>query len=610
MLPQRMPLLKLYCAFINKKRPQYCLHIQHESNPHNLQSLQFFSNIILTYMKTYSNIIAAIVFLLTACNLVEQHDLIIRNALIFDGTGKPPVAGDLAISGDTIAAIGDLSALKAKSEIDAKGLALSPGFVNMLSWANESLIQDGRAQSDLRQGVTLVVMGEGSSMGPYNKKMKKQEMAEQGDIKFDITWNTLGEYLEFLEQKGVAVNVASFVGATTLRVHEVGFENRPPTATELENMKNLARQAMEEGALGIGSSLIYAPAFYAGTDELIELCQAVAPYGGMYISHLRSEGNKFFEAVEELITIAKEANVAAEIYHLKAAGKNNWPKMDSVIRRIERARAEGIDITTDMYNYIAGATGLDAAMPPWVQEGGYEAWAKRLQDPETRKKVAKEMAQDAKDWENLYYAAGSAEKVILVGFKNDSLKQYTGKTLAELAALRGNSPEETAMDLVVKDSSRVGTVYFLMSEDNVKRQIALPYMTFGSDAGAPSAEGVFLKSNPHPRAYGNFARLLGKYVRDEKVISLEEAIHRLTQLSAERLKIKKRGLLKPGYFADLVLFDPNSIQDHATFDKPHQYATGVHHVWVNGVQVLRSGEPTNAKAGRFVRGPGWTGWRK
>jgi N-acyl-D-amino-acid deacylase len=561
-------------------------------------------------MKTYSNIIAAIVFLLTACNLVEQHDLIIRNALIFDGTGKPPVAGDLAISGDTIAAIGDLSALKAKSEIDAKGLALSPGFVNMLSWANESLIQDGRAQSDLRQGVTLVVMGEGSSMGPYNKKMKKQEMAEQGDIKFDITWNTLGEYLEFLEQKGVAVNVASFVGATTLRVHEVGFENRPPTATELENMKNLARQAMEEGALGIGSSLIYAPAFYAGTDELIELCQAVAPYGGMYISHLRSEGNKFFEAVEELITIAKEANVAAEIYHLKAAGKNNWPKMDSVIRRIERARAEGIDITTDMYNYIAGATGLDAAMPPWVQEGGYEAWAKRLQDPETRKKVAKEMAQDAKDWENLYYAAGSAEKVILVGFKNDSLKQYTGKTLAELAALRGNSPEETAMDLVVKDSSRVGTVYFLMSEDNVKRQIALPYMTFGSDAGAPSAEGVFLKSNPHPRAYGNFARLLGKYVRDEKVISLEEAIHRLTQLSAERLKIKKRGLLKPGYFADLVLFDPNSIQDHATFDKPHQYATGVHHVWVNGVQVLRSGEPTNAKAGRFVRGPGWTGWRK
>ncbi len=545
-----------------------------------------------------------------ACSNGPEYDIIIRNALIFDGSGAAPVKGDLAILGDTIAAIGDLSKATAKTDVDAKGLALSPGFINMLSWATESLIEDGRAQSDLRQGVTLEVMGEGSSMGPYNPEMKLREKEEQGDIKFDITWTTLGEYLEFLENKGISVNVASFVGATTVRIHEVGFENRPPTAEELERMKTLVREAMEEGALGVGSSLIYAPAFYAQTPELIELCRAASPYGGMYISHLRSEGNKFYEAVEELITIAKEANIPAEIYHLKAAGQNNWPKMDSVIRRIERANSEGLTITADMYTYIAGATGLDAAMPPWVQEGGYPEWSKRLQDPAIRKKVANEMAQDAKDWENLYFSAGSPEKVLLVGFKNDSLKHYTGKTLAEVSSIRGTSPEETAMDLVIQDGSRVGTVYFLMSEENVKKQIALPYMTFGSDAGAPAAEGVFLKSNPHPRAYGNFSRLLGKYVRDEKVITLEEAIHRLTQMSAERLKIRQRGLLKQGYFADLVLFDPAKIQDHATFEAPHQYATGVLHVWVNGMQVLKDGEPTGAKAGRVVRGPGWTGWKQ
>jgi N-acyl-D-amino-acid deacylase len=544
---------------------------------------------------------------LLRCTPSSDYDLIIRNAAIYDGSGRPPVQGDLGVKGDTIAAIGDLSKSHGVVEVDAKGLALSPGFVNMLSWATETLFEDGRAQSDLRQGVTLEVMGEGWSMGPLNDAMKKGMVDEQGDLRFDVTWTTLGEYLETLEKRGVAVNVASFVGATTVRIHELGYADRPPTPEELEKMKTLVRQAMKEGALGVGSSLIYAPAFYAKTEELTALCKAAGEYGGMYISHLRSEGNKLHEGVEELITIAKEAGVPAEIYHLKAAGQNNWPKMDSVIRRIERARAEGLNITTDMYLYVAGATGLDASMPPWVQEGGYKEWSKRLQDPYTRRKVMAEMKQDAQDWENLYFSAGSPEKVLLVEFKNDSLKKYTGKTLGEVARLRGKTPEETAMDLVIQDGSRVGTVYFLMSEDNVKKQIALPYMSFGSDAGAPSAEGVFLKSNPHPRAYGNFARLLGKYVREEKIIPLEEAIHRLTALSAEKLKIKRRGLLNPGYYADLVLFDPAAIQEHATFEKPHQYATGVQQVWVNGIQVLKDGEPTGAKAGRVVRGPGWLG---
>ena len=544
---------------------------------------------------------------LAACSKPQHYDLIIRNAMIYDGSGNPPVRGGLAVAADMIAATGDLGNATAGEEIDAGGLALSPGFINMLSWATETLFEDGRAQSDLRQGITLEIMGEGVSMAPLNETMKKQWAEEQGDVKYDVTWTTLGEYLETLENRGIAVNIASFVGATSVRIHELGYANRPPSPDELTKMKTLVQQAMEEGALGVGSSLIYAPAFYAETPELIELCKAAAPYGGMYISHLRSEGNKLHEAVEELITIAREANIPAEIYHLKAAGQNNWPKLDSVIRRIDRARAEGLQISTDMYTYVAGATGLDASMPPWVQEGGYKSWAKRLQDPAIRKKVGEEMRQDAQDWENLYFFAGSPEKVLLVEFKNDTLKKYTGKSLAEVAALRGTSPEETAMDLVVQDGSRVGTVYFLMSEDNVKKQIALPYMSFGSDAGAPAAEGVFLKSNPHPRAYGNFARLLGKYVHDEKVIPLEEAIRRLTSLSAGKLKISKRGSLKVGNYADLVLFDPATIQDHATFEKPHQYATGVVHVWVNGVQVLKNGEPTGSKAGRVVRGPGWKG---
>ncbi|SFF25264.1 N-acyl-D-amino-acid deacylase family protein [Thermoflexibacter ruber] len=540
--------------------------------------------------------------LLWGCSLPQQeYDLIIRNGMVYDGSGKSAVKTDIGINADTIAFIGDLSQFKGKKEIDAKGLAVAPGFINMLSWATESLLIDGNSQSDIRQGVTLEVFGEGTSMGPLSEKMKEEYRKEGGDFKYENQWTTLGEYLTFLEKKGVACNVASFMGATTARIHVLGYQDRKPTEEELKKMQDLVRQAMEEGALGVGSSLIYAPAFYAKTDELIALCKVAAEYDGLYISHLRSEGNSFEKAVDELLTIAKEAGIRAEIYHLKAAGKENWHKIDKVIAKIDSARKAGLEISTDMYTYIAGATGLDAAMPPWVQEGGYEKWAERLQKPEIRKKVIQEMKTPTNQWENLYLGAGSPENVLLIGFKNDSLKYLTGKTLAEVAKIRGKSPEETAIDLVVQDGSRVGTAYFMMSEENVRKQIALPYMSFGSDAESLAPEGSFLKYNPHPRAYGNVARLLGKYVREEKIIPLEEAIRKLTSLSAEKLRIKKRALLKEGYFADIVIFDADKIQDHATFEKPHRYATGMVHVFVNGVQVLKDGEHTGAKPGRFVK---------
>ena len=547
-----------------------------------------------------------ILLTLLACEPPPIYELIIRNGTVYDGSGNPGVKGDIAIQGDTIVAMGNLSHAKAIIEIDATNLAVAPGFINMLSWATESLIMDGRSLSDIKQGVTLEVMGEGVSMGPLNEKMKAQGEASMGDFKYEIGWTTLGEYLEFLENKGVSCNVASFVGATSVRVHEVGFEDRPPTAAELERMKELVKQAMEEGAMGVGSSLIYAPAFYAKTDELIELCKIAAEYDGMYITHMRSEGNKLLEGVDEVLQIAREAGIRSEIYHLKAGGKSNWSKMDQVIAKIDSARKAGILITTDMYTYTAGATGLDASMPPWVQEGGYEAWAKRLQDPAIRKKVKAEMKTDAQDWENLYYAAGTPDNLLLVSFRNEALREYIGKTVGEVAKIRGKDPEDVIMDLVVEDGSRVGTVYFLMSEENVKKQIKLPYMSFGSDAGSLAPEGLFLNSNPHPRAYGNFARLLGKYVRDEGVIPLEEAIYKLTTLPATNLKIQKRGSLKAGYYADVIVFDPASIQDHATFAEPHQLATGMIHVWVNGEQVLKDGEHTGSTPGRFVRGPGWT----
>ena len=549
--------------------------------------------------------LVSFVLFTASCSVKTDYDTIIRNGLVYDGLGGEPIKADVGIIADTIAFIGDLSQKKGASEVDAKGMAVAPGFINMLSWATETLLEDGRSQSDIRQGVTTEIMGEGWSMGPLNEKMKAEVKTGQGDIKFDVAWNTLGEYLNHLETKGVSCNVASFVGATSVRIYVMGEDDRDPTPAEMDSMKAVVRFAMEEGALGVGSSLIYPPAFYAKTSELIELCKAASPYGGMYISHMRSEGNRFLEALEELITIAKEANIPAEVYHLKAAGKDNWPKMDSAIRRLERARKEGLKITTDMYLYTAGATGLTSAFPPSLQDGGFGKLRERLQDPAMRSKMKFAMHTNATDWENLYYAAGSPEKILLIEFTKDSLKKYNGKSLAEVAKLRGQTPEDCAMDLIIQDSSRIGTAYFLMTEENVKKQIALPWMSFGSDAGSYTNEGVFLKSSTHPRAYGNVARLLGKYVRDEKVITLQEAIRKLSHLPATNLKLAKRGQLSVGYFADMVVFDPATIQDHSTFDNPHQYSTGVQHVWVNGLQVLNNGEHTNTKSGRFLKGPGY-----
>jgi N-acyl-D-amino-acid deacylase len=567
-----------------------------------------FSSSNLIFMKHFLSVIA-LLLLFVSCQK-QKFDVIIRGGMVYDGSGKPGAVADVGINADTIAFIGDLSRATGTKEINAQGLAVAPGFINMLSWATESLIIDGNSQADIRQGVTLEVFGEGMSMGPLNDKMKadmNEAMLRDPDMKYDIDWTTLGEYLASLERRGVAPNVASFVGATSVRVHELGYANRLPNEEEMQRMKAIVKQAMEEGALGVGSSLIYAPANYSSTEELIELCKVAGEYGGMYITHMRSEGNNIFGAVDETIRIAREGKLPAEIYHLKMAGKDNWWKLDSVLAKIDWANSEGLKITADMYTYPAGATGLDASMPPWVQEGGIKEWIKRLKDPKIRKKALDEMRQPSDKWENLLLMAGSPDRVLLLGFTNDSLKRFTGKTLAEVAKIYGKTPEETAMDLVITDGTRVGTAYFMMSEENIKRQIALPYLCFGSDAESPAAEGVFLKSSTHPRAYGNFSRLLGKYVRDEKVISLEEAIRKLTSLPASNLKIKKRGSLAAGYFADVVIFDPATIQDHATFEKPHQYSTGMVHVFVNGTQVLEEGEHTGARPGRVVRGPGWKG---
>ncbi len=540
-----------------------------------------------------------------ACSPPTEYDLVIRHGTLYDGTGAPGTVQDVAINGDRIIARGDLASAKGRAEVDASGLAVAPGFIDMLNHSETSLIADGRSQSMLRQGVTLAVFGE-SSMGPLSEKMKVDQKERQGDIKFDITWTTLGQYLDFLVKKGVSTNVASFVSAATVRINEIGFVNRAPTADELDRMRGHVRKAMDEGAMGLTSALIYTPGTFAKTDELIELAKVAAAADGMYISHMRSEGDRLLEAIDEVVAIAKAANIRAEIYHLKAAGTANWPKLGDALAKIDEARKNGIAITADMYTYTAGSTGLDAAMPSWVQEGGYRAWATRLQDPKVRQRLAKEMTTPASDWENLLLAAG-ADGALLVGFKNEALRQYTGKTLAEVAKLRNKSPVETAMDLVVEDGSRVQVVYFLMSEANVKRQIAVPWVSFGSDASSMAAEGVFVKTSTHPRAYGNFARLLGKYVRDEKVIPLEEAIRKLTSLPADTLRIQNRGRLAPGFFADVVVFDPATIADRATYEKPHQYADGVRHVFVNGTQVIRDGEHTGATPGRVVRGPAYKG---
>src|SRR5688500_3189280 len=533
-----------------------------------------------------------------------DFDVLIKGGMVYAGSGRAPMRVDIGMQGDRIVAIGNLRRARARNVVDANGLAVAPGFINMLSWSTESLIADGRSQGEVRQGVTTQIMGEGWSMGPLNDRLKKQVVAEQDDIKFDVEWTTLAEYLRYLEKRGVSQNVASFVGATTVRQYVLGESDVQPTSAQLQEMRELVRQAMEEGALGVGSSLIYAPAFYAKTEELIELCKVAAKYKGKYISHLRSEGNEWIEAVQELIRISREAGLPAEIYHIKAAGRQNWNKVDRVIALVNAARRSGLKITADMYMYTAGSTGLNASLPPWTMDGGYEALFKRLEDPATRQKIAAEVRTPSNKWENLYLADGSPDRILLIGFKSDKLKPLTGKSLAEVAKMRGKDPVETIMDLIVEDRSRVGTVYFLMSEENIKKELRQPWVSLGSDGASMAPEGVFLNSSTHPRAYGNFARLLGKYVREEKVISLTEAVRRLTGLPATNLGLDRRGFLRTGMFADVVVFDPATIADRATFENPHQYAVGVKHVFVNGVQVLKDGEHTNAKPGRAIWGPG------
>lgn len=561
-------------------------------------------------MKTSAGLTVIAALLCAGCTALRpgestRADLIIRNGVIYDGRGGEPVRGDLALRGDRIVASGDLDQWTAARELDAQGLAVAPGFINMLSWANESLLVDGRALSDITQGVTLEIFGEGWSMGPLSPAMKADMVKQQGDLKFDITWTTLGEYLETLVERGVSVNVASFVGATTVRMHELGSADRAPNAVELARMRALVAEAMQQGALGVGSSLIYAPSFYAKTDELTALVAEAAKQGGGYISHMRSEGENFLPALEELIGISKATGARAEVYHLKAAGQHNWPKMAEAIARIEAARREGLPISVNMYPYEAGATGLVGSMPPWVQEDGLDALVKRLQDPVIRARVLKEMREPSKHWENLLQAAGTPERLLLLSFNSEKLKPLIGKTLGEVAKMRGKSAEETVLDLVIEDHSRVDTAYFLMSEDNVRLGLSQPWVSIGSDAEGAAPEGVFLKSATHPRAYGSFARFLGKYVREEKVATLADGIRRLTRLPAENWQLKNRGCLDTGCYADVVIFDPAKIQDHATFAKPHQLSTGVRDVFVNGEQVLKDGQPTAARPGRVVRGAGW-----
>ena len=539
----------------------------------------------------------------TIAPMSRVPDIVIRGGSVYDGSGRPPLRADVAINGDRIATIGRVSD-RGTRELDASGLAVAPGFINMLSWAIDSLFADGRSQSDVRQGVTLEVFGEGWSLGPLNERMKRERLAQQGDIRYDITWTTLAQALDTLAARGITPNIASFVGATTVRMHEIGNDDRPPTPDELARMRALVDSAMRDGALGVGSSLIYAPAAYASTDELVALCDAASPYGGMYISHMRSEGDELLAAIDELIAIARRAKVGAEIYHLKQAGRRNWPKLDAAIERVDAARREGLAITADMYPYEAGATGLNACFPPWAHDGGPDALRARLRDAAQRSRIRDEMSRPGDGWENLYEAAGGADGVLLVSFKKESLKPLTGKTLAQAARERGQDPRDVAMDLVAEDESRVGMIVFVGSKENLVREAGLPWMSFGSDAGSSAPEGVFLLSQPHPRTYGTFARALGPFVRDHHAAPLEDVVRRMTSFPAANLKLDRRGTLAAGFFADVVVFDPAALQDHATYERPHAYATGVHHVVVNGTPVLVDGEHTDARPGRVLRGPG------
>jgi N-acyl-D-amino-acid deacylase len=536
-------------------------------------------------------------------------DVLVRGGTVYDGTGAPPRRADVGLSADQIEAVGDLAGASARIVLDANGLAVAPGFVNMLSWATDDLLADPRSQGDIRQGVTTEIFGEGESYGPWSEPMKVRRRAMQGDFRYEITWTTLAEYLQLLERRGVAPNVASFVGSGTIREHVVGLDDGRPTPAQLDAMRELVRRAMEEGALGVGSSLIYAPDSFNSPEDLVELARVAARHGGRYITHLRSEGDRLLEAVDETIGVARAAGIPAEIYHLKAAGEANWPKLSRVVEKVEAARREGLNVTADMYTYTAGATGFDACLPPWSREGGWGRTFERMRDGETRARMLREMRAPGVGWENVCQLTGSPERILLVAFRSQSLKPLTGRTLAEVAAERGRSPEDTILDLVAEDESRVGVVFFMISEENVRREIQLPWVSFGSDAGSMAPEGVFLRSSTHPRAYGNFARLLGRYVRDEKLVPLEEAIRRLTSFPAENLGLDHRGRLAPGYFADVVVFDPATIADRATYENPHRYAVGVRHVLVNGVPVLRDGEHTGALPGRALMHRGARGGR-
>ena len=546
--------------------------------------------------------------LLWSCTGAPDYDLIVRGGTIYDGSGAPGYVGDVAVRGDRIAYVGRRAPGEARRVIDAGGHAVAPGFINMLSWSNESLLIDGRGQGELRQGVTLEVLGEGESMGPLTQQMKDDLVAQQGDLRYPVEWTTLGEYLDHLERKGISLNVASHIGAATARMNLLGSDDVDPTAEQLDAMRGVVRHAMEEGALGVASSLIYAPGTYAETGELVALAETAGRCGGIYATHMRSEGHRLLEAIDETIEISRRSGTPAEIYHLKAAGRENWPKLEPAIARIDAARRWGLRVTTEMYAYPAAGTGLDASMPPWVQEGGNDAWFARLRDPTIRRRVAGEMRAADAGWENMMRMSGGPDQVLIAVLRNPRLKPLIGRTLADIANARGVSAEEAAMDLVVEDQSRVGAIYFLMSEDNVRRQITLPYMTFGSDGTAVTAGGVFLESNLHPRGYGNFARVFARYVRDENLLTIEEAVRRMTAQAAAVLGLRDRGQLSVGHYADVVVFDPATIQDHGTYAKPHQYATGVSHVLVNGVETLRDGEPTDARPGRVVRGRGWSGW--
>ena len=555
-------------------------------------------------MKTVLATFALVLLSAVACRKPVEYDLILRGGDLYDGSGGSPRMADIAIQGDSIIAIGDLSKARGRAEINARGLAVAPGFINMMSQAGLGLIVDGKAQSDIRQGITLEVLGEGESMGPLSARMKRDLAKGLGELAQDVEWTTLDEYLRFLEKRGVTPNVASFIGAATPRIHVIGYDDRPPTEEELGLMQKLVGQAMEEGALGVASALIYPPGSFAKTEELVALAKVAAQYGGLYISHMRSEGDEIIPATDEFLRIVREAGIRGEIFHLKTGGRDNWAKMDQVIGIVEKARAEGLEVTADAYPYPAGMAGLMASFPPWIQDGGVEAAIKKMKDPATRQRIIQEMRKPSKGWESLYLQCGSPDRILLIAFNDESLKSLTGKTLAQIAEIRGKSPEETAMDLLIEDNGQVQAIYFSQSEENLKKTLPLPWLSFCTDEAAYAPEGVFLESGAHPRAYGTYPRILGKYVRDEKLMSLPEAIRKMSALPAETLRIERRGRLQTGYFADIVVFDPDKVKDQATFENPHQYAMGIVHVLVNGVPVLQDGEYTGAKPGRAVRGPG------